>query len=197
MTQTIDKVDKRKEKEEEKKRKRKEDLLSGRKQKRRMRINLIVLCISVFLIIALLIFQRIYVSINGIPTEKDVLESVYHTTNLDQSTVATLKDPNFQLAINADMLKDKIKKDSFEHPVYVMYFKANCSACHDVARTITKISKGKQVDISQVNVLVYKSLIKENDLKSIPTIVKYVDGKEVSRQSGKDADYEKFITKGA
>ncbi|MGX5430261.1 hypothetical protein CN957_15935 [Bacillus cereus] len=178
---------------EEKIEKRKRDLLSGARERRRRRINLILLFSSVLLIIGCTIFSRVYAKLNDLPSAKDGIESVYKTEDLDPATISTLKDPNFKYVINEDMLKEKIEKDSSEKPVYVMFFKADCKACHKLAPELNEITKEKQVNYSQINVLFYKDLIKKYNLEKVPTVIKFENGKEVERKVGQDVDYKNFI----
>ncbi|AQS42497.1 hypothetical protein LSG23_20525 (plasmid) [Bacillus velezensis] len=65
MEETLDKKELKK---QEKVKKRKDDLLSGRKERKRIRRNLIILIVSVALIIGLTIFQQIYLTLKGLPT---------------------------------------------------------------------------------------------------------------------------------
>ncbi|PGA62242.1 thioredoxin family protein [Bacillus pseudomycoides] len=178
---------------EEKVEKRKRDLLSGARDRRRRRINLILLFSSVLLIVGCTIFSRVYAKLNDLPSAKDGIESVYKTEDLDSATISTLKDHNFKYVINSDMLKEKIEKDSNEKPVYIMFFKADCKACHKLAPELNEIAKEKQVNYSQINVLFYKDLIKKYNLEEVPTVIKFENGKEVERKVGKDVDYKEFI----
>lgn len=65
-----------KEKEEIMLQKRKEDLLSGNRERRKAKRNLIILCVAVAFIICSTIFQRIYITIKGIPTHE--IKTTYH-----------------------------------------------------------------------------------------------------------------------
>ncbi|PEB42278.1 thioredoxin family protein [Bacillus pseudomycoides] len=178
---------------EEKIEHRKQDLLSGTKERRRRRISLILLFSSVVLIIGCSIFSRVYAKLHDLPSAKDGIESVYHTEDLDPATISTLKDPNFKYVINSDMLKEKIEKDSNEKSVYVMFFKADCKSCHELAPKLNEIAKESKVDYSQINVLFYKDLTEKYSLKEVPTVIKFENGKEVERKVGQVVNYKEFI----
>lgn len=92
----------------------------------------------------------------------------------DNQKILTLTDKNFQ-----NLTKNKI--------VLVDFWAAWCAPCRMMAPVLNDLADdldGKEVAVGKVNIEQYQSLAKKYNIRSIPTMVIFKNGVEVSRFSG-------------
>jgi len=92
----------------------------------------------------------------------------------DNQKILTLTDKNFQ-----NLTKNKI--------VLVDFWAAWCAPCRMMAPVLNELADeldGKDVAVGKVNIEQYQSLAKKYNIRSIPTMVIFKNGVEVSRFSG-------------
>lgn len=113
---------------------------------------------------------------------------MYFTASAKQS-----KNDLFHYQISAKQFTEE-RKSSSEKIEYVLFFKPTCPACHEATPLIEEVVKKKNMSFKEVDVTGERELISSFNLKEVPTLVKFVDGKEVDREVGVSTEYDQFIT---
>ncbi|WP_313894733.1 thioredoxin family protein [Psychrobacillus sp.] len=113
---------------------------------------------------------------------KDVLEgNPYGTTNLKQSTIDLIKDPNYQNIILPDDLDAKIKSGE---PVAAYFFSPECVHCKEMTPRLTPLAEKNDIDIVKYNILEFDQGWNKFGIEATPTLIYFKDGKEVQRMEG-------------
>ncbi|MEI3609605.1 thioredoxin family protein [Pseudogracilibacillus sp. SO10305] len=104
----------------------------------------------------------------------------YDKTNLQQSTVDLLDDPNYQNIIVPDDLDEKLDN---KESVTVYYFSPTCSYCQKATPIVSPLAEDLDVDMKKLNLLEYDKM-KHYEIEGTPTLIHYENGEEVARIEG-------------
>jgi thioredoxin 1 len=143
----------------------------------------------IFAGIILVLFAGIYVVVqykNNQAVEKN--ENPYGDKKLEQATIDQLDDPNYQNQMMPDELKEKVESGK---PVTVYFYSPTCSHCQATTPYLVPLAKENNIDLKKMNLLEFEDQAKVYGIESVPTLVYFDNGKEVSRIEG-DQGKEKF-----
>lgn len=140
--------------------------------------------LAIFGGIIVVVFALIIILTNQSNKTK-LADNPYDKTNLKQSTIDLLKDPNYQNIIMPDKLKEKIDTGK---PVTVYFFSPECIHCQEMTPRLVPLAKKNDVEIVKYNVLEYEQGWDDYSIEATPTLVYFKNGKEVSRLFGSQSD---------
>ncbi|MFF2755711.1 thioredoxin family protein [Psychrobacillus sp. NPDC058041] len=140
--------------------------------------------LAIFGGIIVVVFALIIILTNQSNKTK-LADNPYDKTNLKQSTIDLLKDPNYQNIIMPDKLKEKIATGE---PVTVYFFSPECIHCQEMTPRLVPLAKKNGVEIVKYNILEYEQGWDDYSIEATPTLVYFKDGKEVSRMFGSQSD---------
>lgn len=134
-------------------------------------------------VIALLIMAVL--SLTTMANEDKLKENPYGTKELNEATVELLDNPNYQNIILPDALQEKIKTGD---TVYAYLFSPQCKYCVNFTPKLMPIADEYNLHIDQLNMLEFDSAWETYQVESIPTLLVFKDGKEVSRLIGDNTE---------
>lgn len=102
-------------------------------------------------------------------------------SRLNPATVAQLTDENYQNIITQEQLNDRLDEKG---GLFVYYFSPTCPHCVATTPVLMPIAKESNIDMKQFNLLEFDEGWVEHNIESTPTLVYYMDGKEVDRMVG-------------
>ncbi len=105
----------------------------------------------------------------------------YGKSTLDPATIAQLNDPNYQNPILPDELKKSL--DAGE-TLTVYFYSPTCEYCKLATPILSPLAGEMGIDVKQFNLLEFPEGWTSHNIESTPTLVHYVDGKEVDRIVG-------------
>lgn len=105
----------------------------------------------------------------------------FNKSRLDPETIKQLDDPNYQNII----LPEEIDKQLADGATMTVYFYSpTCPACRETTPIVVPLSEEKGIDLKMYNLLEFEQGWSDYNIESTPTIIHYVDGKEVNRIVG-------------
>ncbi|WP_335872412.1 thioredoxin family protein [Bacillus sp. 2205SS5-2] len=147
---------------------------------------------------ALILFGVVIVLFIGIALLNSYQQSkasegnMFQKNSLEQDTIKLLDDPNYQNVILPSELKSKLT-DGEETTVY--FYSSSCSHCLATTPIVAPLAEDLGIDLVQYNLLEFEQGWNEYNIEYTPTIVQYVDGKEVARIVGGQPEvaFEQFF----
>ncbi|RAK19399.1 thiol-disulfide isomerase/thioredoxin [Anoxybacillus vitaminiphilus] len=100
---------------------------------------------------------------------------------LHPATIEQLDDPNYQNIILPDELEKKLEN---KETVTVYFYSPTCSHCQKTTPIVVPLAKEMGIDLKMFNLLEFEDGWDKYKIEGTPTIVHYVDGKEVKRIDG-------------
>jgi thiol-disulfide isomerase/thioredoxin len=105
----------------------------------------------------------------------------YKKEKLHPATIEQLDDPLYQNIILPDELEEKLAK---KEAVTVYFYSSICPHCQKTTPIVVPMSKEMGIDLKMFNLLEFEDGWDKYNIEGTPTIVHYVDGKEVKRIDG-------------
>ncbi|MCA1030765.1 thioredoxin family protein [Bacillus timonensis] len=105
----------------------------------------------------------------------------YNKATLDPATIDQLDDPNYQNQILPEELTEKLDA---KETVTVYFYSPTCSYCQEATPKVAPMAEKMGINLVQFNLLEFKDGWSNFNIKSTPTIVHYVNGKELKRIVG-------------
>lgn len=112
-------------------------------------------------------------------------DSPYDKTNLRQSTIDLIQDPNYQNIIMPGDLADKIESGE---PVTAYFFSPECVHCKEMTPRLTPLAEKNNIEIVKYNILEYDRGWNDYAIEATPTLIYFKDGQEVARMVGSEPD---------
>lgn len=139
--------------------------------------------IAIFALLALITTHQQKEKTEGNPYGKD---------QLDAATIDVLDDPEYQNIITPDGLEDKLKE---EKDVYVYFFSPTCPYCQKATPVVNDVMDANDVHMNKYNLLEFVEGWNKYGIQGTPTLIHYVDGKEVSRIEGgrEESEYNAWV----
>lgn len=109
------------------------------------------------------------------------LENPYGKTDLHQSTIAQLKDPNYQNQILPDELDEKIAAGE---DFLVYFYSPECSFCRQATPILVPTAEELGADVYKFNLLEFTNGWQKYGIESTPSLVSFKAGEEVNRMVG-------------
>ncbi|MBA2871911.1 thiol-disulfide isomerase/thioredoxin [Anoxybacillus calidus] len=100
---------------------------------------------------------------------------------LHPATIEQLDDPNYQNIILPDELEKKLKN---KETVTVYFYSSTCPHCKKTTPIVVPLAKEMGIDLKMFNLLEFEDGWDKYKIEGTPTIVHYVNGKEVKRIDG-------------
>ncbi|WP_044748927.1 thioredoxin family protein [Bacillus alveayuensis] len=100
---------------------------------------------------------------------------------LHPATIEQLDDPNYQNIILPDELEKKLEN---KETVTVYFYSSTCPHCKKTTPIVVPLAKELGIDLKMFNLLEFEEGWDKYNIEGTPTIVHYVDGKEVKRIDG-------------
>jgi thiol-disulfide isomerase/thioredoxin len=100
---------------------------------------------------------------------------------LHPATIEQLDDPNYQNIILPDELEKKLEN---KETVTVYFYSSTCPHCKKTTPIVVPLAKKMGIDLKMFNLLEFEEGWDKYKIEGTPTIVHYVDGKEVKRIDG-------------
>lgn len=107
----------------------------------------------------------------------------YDKTELHQETIDLLGNDLYKNIITPDDLDERLAN---EETVTVYYFSPTCSYCMETTPIIVPMTEDLDIEMVKINLLEYPDKKPHYNIEATPTIVHYIDGKEVERKVGFD-----------
>lgn len=108
-------------------------------------------------------------------------------SKLHSSTIGQLDDPYYQNQILPEELDEKLANNE---DLTVYFYSPECSFCRETSPIIVPMTQELGLELPLFNLLEFKDGWRDYGIESTPTVVRYEDGKEVSRIEGKVSDTE-------
>jgi len=112
---------------------------------------------------------------------KKAEDNPFKKESLHPATIEQLDDPNYQNIILPDELDKKLAK---KESVTVYFYSPTCPHCRDTTPVVAPLSKELGIDLKMFNLLEFEEGWDKYNIEATPTIVHYIDGKEVKRIDG-------------
>jgi len=134
--------------------------------------------IYVYLGVILLLFGGIF-ALNSVSSTDNVYGM--DSSKLNPATRKQLKDPNYQnIILPAEFEKKVADKEDF----FVYLFSPTCGYCQITTPLLIPLAKEMNIDLSQLNLLEFKTYQKKLNVNFTPTLAYFKDGVEVDRMEG-------------
>lgn len=114
-------------------------------------------------------------------------ENPYGKTDLKQSTINQLGDPNYQNQIVPDDLKKELAN---KKELTVYFYSPECIYCKQATPVLVPIAEDLNIDIKKLNLLEFNDQGNIYGIESTPTLVHYENGEEVARIKGARTEQE-------
>lgn len=105
----------------------------------------------------------------------------FNKSTLHPETVKQLENPNYQNIILPEELDQKLA-DGATMTVY--FYSPTCPACVETSPIVVPLAEEMNIDLPMYNLLEFEDGWNDYGIESTPTIIHYVDGKEVDRIVG-------------
>lgn len=124
----------------------------------------------------------------------EVGNNPYNKNDLDPATIELLDDPNYQNIILPKELDEKLKN---EEDMIVYFFSSTCVYCKEATPILMPIAEKMNIHIDQFNLLEFPDGWDHYNIEATPTLVHFVNGKEVERVEGlqEEEAYKEILTK--
>lgn len=100
---------------------------------------------------------------------------------LHPATIEQLDDPNYQNIILPDELDKKLEN---KETVTVYFYSSTCPHCKKTTPIVVPLAKEMGIDLKMFNLLEFEEGWDKYKIEGTPTIVHYVNGKEIKRIDG-------------
>jgi thiol-disulfide isomerase/thioredoxin len=100
---------------------------------------------------------------------------------LHPATIEQLDDPNYQNIILPDELDKKLEN---KETVTVYFYRSTCPHCKKTTPIVVPLAKEMGIDLKMFNLLEFEEGWDKYKIEGTPTIVHYVNGKEIKRIDG-------------
>lgn len=121
------------------------------------------------------------------------INDLYEKEKLQSSTIDHLSDPIYNNQINLKDLRDSITQGE---NIVVYFYSQQCGHCLTATPILVPIAESMKLDLKKINLLKYEDGWDEFKVEGTPTIIHYMDGKEISRimGAGTEEDYKVFFS---
>ncbi|MBD8071061.1 thioredoxin family protein [Bacillus sp. PS06] len=102
----------------------------------------------------------------------------YGKDTLNQATTDQLDDPNYQNQILPEELKASLEAGETQT---VYFYSPTCPACQASTPVVVPLAEELGIDLKKFNLLEFQAGWNEYGIDVTPTIIHFVDGKEVKR----------------
>ncbi|WP_458413626.1 thioredoxin family protein [Schinkia sp. CFF1] len=113
--------------------------------------------------------------------QEEAIGNPYNKETLHPATIEQLKDPNYQNLILPDELK-KILED--KGSAFIYFYSPTCAHCKRTTPVVVPMAKELGINLQLFNLLEFDDGWDTYKIEGTPTIVHFVDGKEVARIEG-------------
>lgn len=135
-----------------------------------------------FIVLLVVLFAALYFVIDYKNNKAiDDNENPYGKSDLTQATIDQLDDPNYQNQILPEELSEKLENGE---SLTVYFYSPTCVHCQRTTPILVPLTEDLGVEVKKLNLLEFKEGWTTFGIEGTPTLVRYEDGKEVSRISG-------------
>lgn len=148
----------------------------------------------------MIIFMGIVLIVFGllvyIVPDNDKEASVNNPNKNDEMNTSTINQLSDTLYSNQIILKDLKESLSNGENLFVYFYSPYCSHCIKATPVIVPIAESMNINLKKLNLFEFDEGWEEFNIEGTPTIIQYVNGKEVSRifGAGQEEDYRGFFT---
>jgi thioredoxin 1 len=142
--------------------------------------------VIIFLVVIIALFGAL-AFVTSYSNQQASVGNPFGKSELNPATIAQLEDPNYQNQILPEDLKEKIDNND---GVTVYFYSPTCPHCKATSPVIVPMADELGLDLPLFNLLEFDNGWKEYGITSTPTVIRFEDGKEVSRVEGKVSDGE-------
>jgi len=117
----------------------------------------------------------------------------YGKAKLNPATTAQLGDPNYQNQILPEELKNKLEDGE---TITVYFYSPLCEYCNLTTPIVSPLAEELSIDVKRFNLLEFEDGYQDFGIQSTPTLIHYVNGKEVNRVVGlqEEETFRKWFT---
>jgi thioredoxin-like negative regulator of GroEL len=105
----------------------------------------------------------------------------FKKSTLHPETLKQIDDPNYQNIILPEDLEQRLA-DGETMTVY--FYSPTCPACRETSPIVVPLAEQMNIDLPMFNLLEFEDGWNDYGIESTPTIIHYIDGKEVDRIVG-------------
>nr|WP_239583426.1 thioredoxin family protein [Metabacillus iocasae] len=105
----------------------------------------------------------------------------YNKETIHPETAKQLDDPNYQNQILPDQLDQVIDN---KETATVYFYSPTCVHCQAATPVVVPMAEEMEINLQKFNLLEFDTMWDKYGIESTPTIIHYVDGKEVDRLVG-------------
>lgn len=126
------------------------------------------------------------------PENETDFSNPYQKETLHPETIKQLEDSNYQNIILPQTLEKMLANGK---DVTVYFYSPLCPYCVKTTPLITELAEELNMEIYQYNLLEFDNGWDEYELKKIPTLIHFKEGKEIKRITGyqEKADFKKWL----
>ncbi|MFT9486600.1 MAG: thioredoxin family protein [Tepidibacillus sp.] len=111
----------------------------------------------------------------------NIIEKAKSNNNSQEIVKAEKVSTLYQNQITSEELSKNIEQIN---DLFVYFFSPECHYCEQTAEIVEPLTKKMGVELKELNLLDYPLLSQDYTIEKIPTIIHFVDGKEVNRLVG-------------
>lgn len=136
----------------------------------------------IFIVILVVLFTALYFLVEYKNNKAvDDSENPFGKSELNQATIDQLDDPNYKNQILPDELSKKLENGD---SLTVYFYSPTCIHCQRTTPILVPLTKELGIDVKKLNVLEFEDAWQTYGIEGTPTIIRFEDGKEVTRISG-------------